>query len=111
MEKTQMTRKEKDLLSRVSGILNYSEFIHANLTTVARTCGNKNCRCTREGKKHISMYLTTIRKDGKRKAIYIPKRLEDRTRIMVDRYFRIKDTLEEISEINLKRLLSEKDAK
>ena len=111
MKKTQMQRREKDLLSKVSKILNYSEFIHANLTTVSRTCGNKNCRCIREGKKHVSMYLTTIRKDGKRKAIYIPKRLEEETRIMVDRYFRIKDTLEEISDINLKRLLSKKDAK
>ena len=111
MKKAQMSRREKDLLSRLSRILNYSEFIHANLTTVARNCGNKNCRCIREGKKHISMYLTTIKKDEKRKAIYIPKRLEEETRIMVKRYFKIKDTLEEISEINLKRLLSEKDAK
>ena len=111
MKKAQMTRREKDLISRVSRMLNYSEFIHANLTTVARTCGNKNCRCIREGKKHVSMYLTTIRKDGKRKAIYIPKRLEEETRIMAQRYFKIKDTLEEISEINLERLLKEKDDK
>jgi len=111
MKKAQMTRREKDLISRLSRILNYSEFIHANLTTVARTCGNKNCRCIREGKKHVSMYLTTIRKDGKRKAIYIPRRLEEETRAIVDRYFKIKDTLEEVSDINLKRLLSKKDAK
>lgn len=111
MKKAGMTRRERDLLSRVSRILNYSEFIHANLTTVARTCGNKNCRCIREGKKHVSMYLTTTKRNGKRKAIYIPKRLEEETRIMVDRYFKIKDTLEEISDINLKRLLSKKDAK
>lgn len=111
MKKAQMTRKEKDLLSRISRILNYSEFIHANLTTVARTCGNPNCRCIREGKKHVSMYLTTTRKDGKRKAIYIPRRLEEETRAMVDRYFKIKDTLEEVSDINLKRLLSKKDDK
>ncbi len=111
MKRTQMTRKEKDLLSKITKILNYSEFIHANLTTVARTCGHSNCRCIREGKKHISMYLTTIRKGGKRKAIYIPKRLEEETRIMAQRYFKIKDTLEEISDINLKRLLRKKDAK
>ena len=111
MKKAQMTRREKDLLSRLSRILSYSEFIHANLTEVARSCGNKNCRCIKEGKKHVSMYLTTVRKDGKRKAIYIPKRLEEETRIMIERYFKIKDTLEDISDINLKRLLSKKDAK
>ena len=111
MKKAQMTRREKDLISRLPRILNYSEYIHANLTTVKRTCGNKNCRCIREGKKHVSMYLTTIRKNGKRKAIYIPKSLEEETKRMVERYFKIKDTLEEISEINLKRLLEKKDAK
>ncbi len=83
-------------------------FNHANLTTIGRSCGNKNCRCVREGKKHVSMYLTTIRKDGKRKAIYIPRRLEEETKAMVDRYFKIKETLEEISDINLKRLLNKK---
>ena len=54
------------------------------------------------------MYLTTIRKDGKRKAIYIPRKLEEETKSMVDRYFKIKETLEEISDINLKRLLEKK---
>jgi len=111
MKKTQMTRREKDLISRLSRILGYSEYIHANLTTVARTCGNANCRCIREGKKHVSMYLTTIKKDGERKAIYIPKNLEEETRAMAERYFKIKETLEEISDINLKRLLDKKDAK
>ena len=62
----------------------------------------------REGKKHVSMYLTTIRRNGKRKAIYIPIRLEEETKAMVDRYFKIKETLEEISDINLARLLDKK---
>ena len=77
MRRNAMTRREKDLLSRLSKIINYSEYIHANLTTSRRTCGNPRCRCIREGKKHISLYLTTTRKDGKRKSIYIPKRLEE----------------------------------
>ena len=109
MKKAGMTRREKDLISRLSRILNYSEYIHANLTTVARTCGNSNCRCIREGKKHVSLYLTTIKKDGKRKAIYIPKRLEEETKKMAERYFKIKETIEEISDFNLSRLLSKKE--
>ena len=103
-----MTRREKDLLSRLSKIINYSEYIHANLTIAKRTCGNPRCRCIREGKKHVSLYLTTTRKDGKRKSIYIPRRLEDKAREYTERYFKIKDALEEVSDINLKRLLEEK---
>jgi len=111
MRRNAMTRREKDLLSRLSKIINYSEYIHANLTIAKRTCGNKNCRCIREGKKHVSLYLTTTRKDGKRKSIYIPKRLEERAREYTQRYFKIKEDLEKISDINLARLLEEKDKK
>ena len=108
MRRNAMTRREKDLLSRLSKMINYSEYIHANLTIARRTCGNPRCRCIREGKKHVSLYLTTTRKDGKRKSIYIPKRLEEDAKAAVARYFKIKDTLEEVSDINLARLLEEK---
>jgi len=50
-------------------------------------------------------------KDGKRKMIYIPKRLEDKAREYTERYFKIRDGFEEVSDINLKRLLEEKKAK
>ena len=109
MRRNAMTRREKDLLSRLSKIINYSEYIHANLTIAKRTCGNPRCKCVREGKKHVSLYLTTTRKNGKRKSIYIPKRLEEDVKAAVERYFKIKDTLEEISDINLSRLLSKKE--
>ncbi|MBM3702037.1 MAG: hypothetical protein FJW63_03415 [Actinobacteria bacterium] len=108
MKRTQRSRREKDLLSKLSNMINYSEYIHANLVNVARTCGNKNCRCITKGQKHISLYLTTVRKDGIRKMIYIPKALEEEVRQMVDRYFRIRDIIEEVSDINLERMLSKK---
>jgi len=108
MRRNAMQRREKDLLSRLSKIINYSEYIHANLTIAKRSCGNPRCKCVREGKKHVSLYLTTIRKDGKRKSIYIPKKLEEEAKAAVERYFKIKDALEEISDINLARLLSKK---
>ena len=109
MKRNIMTRREKDLLSKLSRIINYSEFVHANLTIARRTCGNPRCRCALEGKKHVSLYLTTTRKDGKRKSIYIPKRLEEEVKVAVARYYKIKDTLEEVSDINLFRLLSKKE--
>jgi len=111
MKRATMERREKDLLSKVTRILNYSEYIHANLFTMERTCGNKNCRCIREGKKHKSLYLATMTKDGKRKMVYIPRRLEGKAKEYTERYFKIKDTLEEVSDINLARLLEEKKKK
>jgi intergrase/recombinase len=84
------------------------EFIHANLVNVVRSCGNKNCKCITKGKKHISLYLTTTRKDGVRKMIYIPKKLEEEAKQMVTRYFKIRDIIKTVSDINLKRVLSKK---
>ena len=109
MRRNTVTRHEKDLLSKLSRFINYSEFVHANLTIAKRTCGNPGCRCVLEDKKHASLYLTTVRKDGKRKSIYIPKRLEEEVKTAVKRYFKIKDTLEEVSDINIARLLSKKE--
>ncbi|MCL4376947.1 MAG: hypothetical protein M1409_00995 [Actinobacteria bacterium] len=108
MKRVGRTRQEKDLLSKLSGMINYSEYIHANLVDVARTCGNKNCRCKIKGEKHISLYLTTTRKDGVRKMIYIPNKLEEEVRVMVARYFKIRDMIETVSDINLERALSKK---
>ena len=108
MRRNAMTRREKDLLSRLSKIINYSEYIHAYLTIARRTCEIKHIYIFMQGKKHVSLYLTTTRKDGKRKSIYIPKRLEEDAKAAVARYFKIKDTLEEVSDINLARLLEEK---
>jgi len=111
MKRAAMERREKDLLSKITRILNYSEYIHANLFIMERVCGNKNCRCIREGKKHKSIYLATMTKDGKRKMVYIPRRLEGKAKEYTERYFKIKDALEEVSDINLARLLEEKKSK
>jgi len=108
IKRTQRSKREKDLLSKLSNMINYSEYIHANLVNVKRRCGNKNCRCMTKGQKHISLYLTTVRKDGARKMIYIPKNLEEEVKQMVARYFRIRDIIEEVSDINLERVLSKK---
>jgi len=41
--------------------------------------------------------------------IYIPKKLEEEVRQMASRYFKIRDMIEEVSDINLQRVLSKKD--
>jgi|GEM_PF-635059 len=105
-----MERREKDLLSNLTRLINYSEYIHANLTVMERVCGNKNCKCIKEGKKHVSLYLTTVKKDGKRNMIYIPKKLEDEVKAYTERFFKIKEILEEVAAINLERLLGKKKA-
>jgi len=111
MKRAAMERREKDILSKITRLLNYSEYIHANLVIMERVCGNSNCKCIREGKKHRSLYLATMTKDGKRKMVYIPIRLEEKAKQYTQRYFKIKEGIENVSDINLARLLNEKNKK
>ena len=67
MKKPSMTRSEKDLILKLSAMINYSEYTHANLVVMERVCGNKNYRCIGEGKKHKSLYLITMKKRRQKK--------------------------------------------
>ena len=110
-----MNRKYMDLdlkktTSHLARLLYKGSFLRGNPVIMERTCGNKNCRCVLEGKKHKSLYISK-NKDGKRKMIYVPKRLEDEVRANLDAYQRIKKLTEKISEINYSKLDIEKKSK
>ena len=110
-----MNRKYMDLdlkktTSHLARLLYKGSFLRGNPVIMERTCGNKNCRCVLEGKKHKSLYISK-NKDGKRKMIYVPKRLEDGVRAKLDAYQRIKKLIEKISEINYSKLDIEKKSK
>ena len=110
-----MNRKYMDLdlkktTSHLARLLYKGSFLRGNPVIMERTCGNKNCRCVLEGKKHKSLYISK-NKDGKRKMIYVPKRLEDEVRTKLDAYQKIKKLSEKISEINYSKLDIEKKSK
>jgi len=110
-----MNRKYMDLdlkktTSHLARLLYKGSFLRGNPVIMERTCGNKNCRCVLEGKKHKSLYISK-NKDGNRKMIYVPKRLEDEVRAKLDAYQRIKRLVEKISELNYKELKMKKDKK
>jgi len=110
-----MNRKYMDLdlkktTSHLARLLYKGSFLRGNPVIMERTCGNKNCRCVLEGKKHKSLYISK-NKDGKRKMIYVPKRLEDEVRAKLDAYQRIKRLIEKISELNYDQLKMKKEKK
>lgn len=68
-----LKRKRAGLLKKLAGI---APFIDGSIVTVRRRCGNKNCKCYREDKKHESYYLH-YKVKGITKAVYIPVDMED----------------------------------
>ena len=73
--KQNLRKKQKKLIESLSHV---GPFIEGSLSTVARPCGNPNCRCRKDPtKKHPSTYLTW-KENKKTKALYIPvAHLED----------------------------------
>jgi len=102
-----MDQDLKNTTSHLARLTSKGKFLRGNPVIMKRVCGNKNCRCTLEGKKHESLYISK-NKDGKRKMIYVPKRMEEEVVAKLEAYQKIKKLTERISEINYHELEREK---
>ena len=110
-----MNRKYMDLnlkktISYLVRLVSKGKFLRGNPVIMKRACGNKNCKCIKEGKKHESLYISK-NKAGTRKMIYVPKPLEEEVRGKLKTYQKIKKLTERISEINYKELEIKKKSK
>lgn len=110
MNRNFMESEMKKATSHLARLVHKGSFLRGNPVVMERTCGNKNCKCVLEGKKHKSLYISK-NKDGKRKMIYVPRRLEDEVRAKLDAYQKIKKLSEKISEINYSKLDIDKKSK
>lgn len=101
-----MSAKPKELLrkkKRVFKILRInSRIIKGSPVSLARECGQPNCRC-RKGKKHVSLYLSRSVK-SRTTMTYIPHRYEEVVQEGVAEYKRILKVLDELSEVNLEAI-------
>ena len=101
-----MARVERNARSKAAKIVSNELFVQGSLIEMARVCGKKTCKCTK-GEKHVSLYLA-IRKDNKRKMIYIPKEMEEQVQALVKAYQKMKESLETVSDSCLTQLLRTK---
>lgn len=103
MNRKYMDLNLKKITSYLAVLVSKGEFLRGNPVIMKRVCGNKNCKCATEGEKHESLYISE-NKDGARKMIYVPKRLEEEVKKKLQTYQKIKKLTERISEINFKEL-------
>jgi len=89
----------KQATNHLAKLIGKASFLKGNIVIMKRVCGNKSCRCIKEGKKHISMYIGK-KQNNTTKMIYVPKRLEEEVTSKVKAYHKIKDLVDKISEIN-----------
>jgi hypothetical protein len=63
------------------------------------TCGNPNCRCVKEGAKHVSHVLTKKVK-GKTKSVYVPVDMVEEVYEWIKEHRRVKKELKKISALS-----------
>jgi len=105
-----LTRKRDSLLKKLASI---GPFVDGSIAKVRRRCGNKNCKCFRENKKHESCYLM-YKVAGVTKAVYIPVDMEEEVKKWNSEHKKLKEIIAEISRANkeiIRRYVAEKKLK
>ena len=107
MDRKYLNMALKQATTHLARLVGIGSFLKGNTVIMKRVCGNKSCRCAREGKKHVSMYLAK-KENNTTKMIYIPRRLEEEVSAKVAAYHKIKKLVGRISELNYADLETKK---
>ena len=102
MHRSSLSASERNFRSRLTQLVHHAWFLRGTLSVRSRPCGKPNCRCAR-GQLHASLYLVQSHQ-GKLRQLSIPRRWDDRVRQAVNNYQQMQRLIEEISELEWKRL-------
>lgn len=92
-----MSPEERHLRSQLAQMLRSAGVVRATLNWREKTCGKPNCRCAR-GDKHHHLYLVAS-ENGKTRQLFIPRSLHTQARQWVESYQKVRELLEELSQI------------
>ena len=102
LPRTTFSPAERRRRSRAAQLAHSSRLLRGSLSVRNQTCGKDSCRCAR-GEPHVSLYLVQSH-NGKPRQLYVPKEWEERVRRAVKDYQELQTLLEEISELEWRRL-------
>ena len=97
---------ERSFRSRLAQLVHDHWLVRGTLSVRDRKCGKANCHCA-SGELHPSLYLVQSH-DGKPRQLCLPKLWEPRIRQAVDNYQELQRLLEEVSELEWKRIREKK---
>lgn len=101
-----LSTTERSLRSRIAQLSSSERFLRGTLSERSGKCGKPNCHCA-GGEGHPSLYLVQSHA-GKLRQWCVPKALQDPVRQAVSEYQEIQRLLNEVSELEWKRLLARK---
>jgi len=107
LSRSSVPATERSRRSRLAQLVHQRRFLRGTLSVRSRRCGKPNCRCTR-GEPHVSLYLVQSH-GGKLRQVFVPKLWEDRIRAAVEDYQQLQQLMEELSEMEWRRLMERKE--
>ena len=107
MTRFSFSAAERRRRSRLAQIAHARRFLRGTLSARRGRCGKPNCHCAR-GQLHASLYLVQSHA-GKLRQIYVPKAWEERVRQAVENHQALQRLIEELSELEWKRLGDRKE--
>jgi len=106
LNRSKLSATERSFRSRISQLSSGQWFLRGTLSERSGTCGKARCRCAR-GELHKSLYLVQSHA-GKLRQICVPKAWQQRVRQAVNDYHLMQKLIEEVSELEWKRLQGRK---
>ena len=107
MQRTQISDRERQRRSRLAQIIHAARFLRGTLTLRNIRCGKTGCRCAR-GELHACLYLVR-RHGGKLRQLFVPRQWEGRIREAVKNHQEMEQLIEELSDLEWKRLKERKE--
>ena len=107
LNRTKLSATERNFRSRIAQLATGQWFLRGTLSERAGKCGKPNCRCSR-GQLHESLYLVQSQK-GKFRQICVPRAWQQRVRRAVNDYHLMQKLIEEISQLEWKRIKQRKE--
>lgn len=106
LSRAKLSPAERSFRSRIAQLASGQWFLRGTLSERAGKCGKSNCHCTK-GELHRSLYLVQSQA-GKLRQICVPQAWQQRVRQAVDDYRQMQRLIEEVSELEWKRLKERK---
>jgi len=100
--RAKLTARERNFRSRIAQLASGQGLVRGTLSERSGKCGKSTCRCTR-GELHSSLYLVQSQ-HGKLRQICVPQAWQARVRQAVNDYRKMQELIEEVSELEWKRL-------
>lgn len=107
MQRTEISGRERRRRSRLAQLIHAARFLRGTLTLRSIRCGKPGCRCAR-GELHSCLYLVR-RQGGKLRQLFVPRQWEGRIREAVKNHQEMDELIEELSDLEWKRLQERKE--